>query len=101
MPYYPVKIQQLNPTTEAWTDLLSLHAIKVNKKGGNETFNAAADQYHPTLVFTFRWMRALEAVAYNPQQHRLVYRGHTFDICDYDDFMEQHLTVTITGVCYG
>lgn len=99
--YYPIKIQRLDPDTEEWADLLSLHAIKVNRRSGGESFNAAADQYHPTLVFTFRWSQALEAVAYNPQQHRLIYREHTFNIQDYDDYMERHLTVNMTGVAYG
>ena len=98
MAYYPVTIQQLSETTETWTDLQTLHAIKVNKTGGGESFDAGADQYHPTLTFTFRWCQLLEAIAYSTQTYRLIYRGHTFDIRDYDDYMEQHKEIKIVGV---
>lgn len=101
MSYIPVTIQRLDPESEQWADLLKLHAIKVNKTGGSEGFNASADQYHPTLTFTFQWCKALEDVAFNTQQHRLVYRGHTFNIQDYDDYMEQHRTVKLVGEAYG
>lgn len=99
--YYPVTVQQLNADTEVWAPVMQIHAIKVNKTGGGESFNAGADQFHPTLTFTFRWTSAIEAIAYNTQQHRLVYRGHTFNIVDYDDYMERHLTVDIVGAAYG
>lgn len=101
MSYIPIMIQRKDPETEVWTDVLPLHALQVNKSGGRESFDAGADQYHPTLTFTLRWCSELEAVAYNPQEHQIVYRGHKFNIVDYDDYMEQHLTVRLVGVAYG
>lgn len=100
MSYVPITIQQQNADTEQWSDLMSLHALQVNKTGGGESHSAGAGQYHPRLTFVLRWCTALEAVAYNPQMHRIVYRGHNFNIVDYDDYMEQHLTVTLVGEAY-
>lgn len=101
MSYIPVKIQRLDPKTEEWSDHLHLHALQVNKSGGGESFAAGADQYHPRLTFTLRWCRELEAIRYNTQEHRIMYQGHAFNIQDYDDYMEQHITVLLVGVAYG
>ncbi len=100
MSYYPITIQQQDSATEEWSDLLHLHALQVNKTGGGESYNAGAGQYHPRLTFVLRWCKALEAVAYAPQTHRILYRGHAFNLVDYDDYMEQHLTVTLVGEAY-
>lgn len=98
---YPFTIQVQDENTEEWTDLLHLHALKVNKTGGGETSNAGAEQFHPRLIFEVRWSKVLENVIYSPQVHRIVYRGRTYNIQDYDDFMEQHRTVQLVGVAYG
>lgn len=101
MSYIPVTIQHQDPDTEEWTDLLHLHALQVNRSGGAETFNAGAGQYHPRLTFELRWCQALEDLRYNTQAHRILYRGHTFNILDWDDYMERHLTVKLVGEAYG
>lgn len=101
MSYIPVTIQRMDPDTEEWSDRLHLHALQVNKTGGGENFAAGADQYHPKLTFTLRWCKALEDIRYNTQQHRIIYRGHTFNIQDFDDYMEQHITVQLVGEAYG
>lgn len=97
----PFTIQRQDPATEKWTDLWHLHALKVNKAGAGETFSAGAEQYHPRLTFEVRYFKGLEELRYNTQEHRIVYRGKTFNIQDYDDFMEQHRTVQLVGVAYG
>ena len=97
----PFTIQRQDENTEEWADLLHLHALQVNKTGGGETTNAGAEQFHPRLTFEVRYSKALEDVVYNPQMHRIVYRGRTYNIQDYDDFMEQHRTVRLVGVAYG
>ena len=101
MSYIPVTIQHQNPDTEEWTDLLKLHATKVNKTSGGETFSAGREQYRPRLTFEFRWCKVLEALRYATQNYRIMYQGHSFNIVDYDDFMEQHLTVKLVGEAYG
>lgn len=101
MSYIPFTIQIQDPETEGWTDLLHLHARKVNKTGGGETDSAGAEQFHVRKTFEVPWCPPLENVAHAPQLHRIVYKGRTYNIQDYDDFMEQHITVNLVGEAYG
>lgn len=101
MSYYPLTVQRMDPDTEEWADHLRLHALQVNKTGGGEGFAAGATQFHPRLTFSLRWCKAVEEVAYNPQQYRIIYRGRKYNIKDYDDFMEQHTVVKLVGEAYG
>lgn len=101
MAYIPVTIQRRDPETEEWVDLLHLHATKVNKTGGGEAFSAGREQYRLRLTFDLRWCKELEALRWDTPSHRIVYRGHTLNIVDYDDYMERHLTVRLVGEAYG
>ena len=101
MSYIPVKLQHLDAESETWSDVMTLHALKVNHKSGAETFDTGAGQYHLALVFRFAWSRLIEALRYDPQHYQLVYDGHLFNIVGYDDFMEGHIYADITGVAYG
>ena len=101
MSYIPVTIQHRDPVTEDWTDTLKLHALQVNRAGGGETYAAGREQFHPRLTFELRWCRELELLRWATQEYRIIYRGQTLNITDYDDYMEQHLTVKLTGEAYG
>lgn len=96
----PITIQMQDQDTEEWADVWKLHA-RVNKTGGGQALNAGADQYRATLTFEVRYFKALEDMRYNPQPYRILYRGHTFKVVDYDDFMETHQTIKIVGEAYG
>lgn len=96
----PITIQIQDPNTETWDDHWKLHA-RVNKTGGGQGLTAGADQYRSTLTFEVRYFKALEDVRYTPQPYRIIYRGHTFKVVDYDDYMEQHRTVKLVGEAYG
>lgn len=96
----PITIQRQDMDTEEWADVWKLHA-RVNKTGGGQALNAGADQYKATLTFEVRYFKALEDMRYNPQPYRILYRGHTFKVVDYDDFMESHQTIKIVGEAYG
>lgn len=95
----PITIQLQDEDTEDWADLWKLHA-RVNKTGGGTAMNAGADQYNATLTFELRYFNGLEALRYSPQLYRVVYRGHTFKVTDYDDYMEQHRSVKLVGALY-
>lgn len=101
MSYHPVTIQRRDPETEQWADALNLHAVQINRAGGAETYGGGAEQYHQRLTFTFRHCAELAALRWSISEHRLVYRGQAFNIDDWDDYMEQHLTVKLTGSAYG
>lgn len=96
----PIIIQIQDPHTEEWSDRLLLHAT-VNKTGGGSNFNAGTDQYNASLTFKLRYVKALEDLAYNAPQYRIIYRGRTFKVVDYDDYMEQHREVKLVGEYYG
>lgn len=65
------------------------------------SLNAGADQYHVSRTFEVRYVRALEDIAHAPQPFRVIYRGRTFKVTDYDDYMERHRTVRLVGELYG
>lgn len=96
----PIIIQIQDAETEEWTDKYKLHAA-VNKTGGGSNFSAGTDQFNASLTFKLRYVRALEDLAYNIQHYRIIYRGCTFKIVDYDDFMEQHREIKLVGEYYG
>lgn len=95
----PIIIEVQDPDTEQWVESLRLHA-RVNKTGGGQALNAGADQYKASLTFELRYVKALEAIAYNTQPFRVVYRGRKFKVVDYDDYMEQHRTIKLVGEFY-
>lgn len=96
----PISIQVQDPNTEEWVDRLYLHAA-VNKTGGGSNFRAGTDQNSASLTFKLRYVRALEELAYNTQPYRILYRGRTFRVVDYDDYMEMHREVKLVGEYYG
>lgn len=96
----PITIQKIDEESETWSDLWSLHA-RVNKTTGSEFVEAGANQSQSTKTFELRYFAALEDVDYNRGLYRIIYRGHTFNIVDYDDYMESHQVVKLKAVSYG
>ena len=96
----PVTIQIIDPETETWTDKWSLHA-RINKSTGAEFVEAGANQSQTTKIFEFRYFSDLEDVDYNRGLYRILYRGHVFNIVDYDDYLERHENIRIKAVSYG
>lgn len=93
-------IQKINEDTEKWEDSYTLHA-RVNKSNGSEYLNAGANQSKSTRVFEVRYFKDLEDIDDSRGLYRIVYRGRTYNITDYDDYLEQHKTVKLLGVSYG
>lgn len=93
----PITIEQMDAKTEQWSEYATAHA-RVNKTKGNEYSNAGAERYQATLTFELRYSKKLEAIRSNTQLYRLIYRGGVYNIIDYDDFMEKHRTIKLTGV---
>ena len=96
----PIMIQTIDEVTETWSNLWPLHA-RINKTTGSEFVEAGADRSQSTKTFELRYFEALEDVDYNRGLYRIIYRGHTFNIVDYDDYMEKHQVVKIKAVSYG
>lgn len=100
MSYFPITIQRQDPATEAWVDILHLHARQVNKASGGEAYSAGREQYRQRLTFDVRWCHEVEDLV-DTVTHRVVYRGRTYNLTDYDDYMEEHRMVRLTGELYG
>lgn len=98
----PIIIQKIDEATEKWVPLFDkpLHA-KVNKFNGSEYLNAGASRSKATRVFEIRYFKDLEAIALNTNMYRLIYRGHIYNITDYDDYQERHQTIKLLGVANG
>lgn len=96
----PILIQQLNEVTEEWTTRFSLHA-RVNKTRGGETFNGGSSRSNASRTFEIRYFKQLEDIDGNTQSFRIVYRGRTYNIVDYDDYMESHKNIKLIGEVYG
>ena len=96
----PITIQAINEDTELWEDLYALHA-RVNKSNGSEYLNAGAIQSKSTRVFEVRYFKDLEVIDVNRGRYRIIYRGQTYNITDYDDYLEQHKTIKLLGESYG
>lgn len=96
----PIIIQKISEATEKWEDLFTLHA-RVNKSNGSEYLNAGAVQSKSTRVFEVRYFKKLEDIDDNRGSYRIIYRDRTYNITDYDDYLEQHKTVKLLGVAYG
>ena len=96
----PITIQKLDKSTEEWSDRFDLHA-RINKtKSDNEYLSAGSVQGKKYLTFELRYFSVLEDISYNTQLYRVMYRGRPFNIVDYDDFMQRHITVKLSGVLY-
>lgn len=95
----PITIQIQNDKTEQWEDALHLHS-SVNKVVGGQALDAGAIQCISKLTFKIPYTSVLEKIAYSTQPYRIIYRGRTFKIVDYDDYMEQHREIKLTGVFY-
>lgn len=96
----PIIIQGRDEDTGKWTDKFKLHA-RVNKSGGSEYLNAGAVQSKSSRVFEIRYFPEIEDIDDSRDMYRILYRGRTYNITDYDDFQEEHKTVKLMGVSYG
>lgn len=96
----PITIQKLDKKAKKWEDVYKLHA-RVNKaRSDNEYLSAGATQSKKSLTFEVRYFKDLEAIDGNTQIYRILYRGVSYDVKDYDDFMLKHENVKILGVSY-
>ena len=97
---YPVKLQKQNADSEEWEDVGMVYASCVNKARQTEYFAAGATQSKLRLQFKVPYASVLEELRYNTQLYRLVYREHTFNIVDFDDYKERGRNISIVGESY-
>lgn len=95
----PISIQRINEDTEDWEDVYKLHAYINKASQNNEYQNAGAIQDKVAKTFEVRYFKALKDIEFNTQLYRIIYDGNPYNITDYDDFKEEHITVKLLGVC--
>lgn len=91
----PVAVEKLNED-EQWEAFTNIH-FRINKTRGGESSNAGAERFQATLTFEVRYSKPLEQIRSNTQIYRLKYRNEIYNIIDYDDFLEKHRTIKLTG----
>ena len=94
----PISIQRINESTELWEDVYKLHACINKASQNNEYQNAGAIQDKVAKTFEVRYFKALKDIEFNTQLYRIIYDGNAYNIMDYDDFKEEHITVKLLGV---
>lgn len=93
-------IETLDESPEQWKPRYSLHA-HINKSSGSERFGAGASRTAMTKKFEVRYFKDLTEIEFNTQIFRIVYKNQIYNIVDYDDYMENHQTVRLTGEYYA
>ena len=99
----PIMLIKYDVETREWEDLQLLHA-HVNKTGGNEYLGSGAYQSTTTKTFEVRYNSLIRDVELNSQLYRVRYPavgGDEYNIEDYDDFEDRHLSVKLMGVARG
>ena len=96
----PITIQKRNDQAKTWEDKFSIHASINKAKADNEYLSAGAIQAKKTLAFEVRYFADLEDISLNLQSYRILYRGVTYNLVDYDDYLLRHKTVKLLGVSY-
>jgi head-tail adaptor len=99
----PIMLIKYDEETREWNDLQLLHA-RVNKNGGNEYLGSGAFQSTATKTFEVRYNSLIRDVELNCQLYRVRYPavgGDEYNIEDYDDFEDRHLSVKLMGVARG
>lgn len=96
----PITIQKWDESTETWVDFLFAHA-SVNKHGSNEYLGSGAEQTASDKEFTVRYSTMIRQIELNTQLFRILYENHHYEVNDYDDYMDRHMTVRLLGTARG
>ena len=61
---------------------------------------AGAVQSNVERIFEVRYCPPLKEIEFNTSLYRVVYNGMTYNVTDYDDYMERHINVKLVGLSY-
>lgn len=89
-----------NEESKTWVDVATLHA-RINKTGGTEYLSSGAYQSKATLTFEVRYSSLISEIYLNTQLYRIRYKNNEYDLEDYDDYQERHMSVRLLGVARG
>ena len=97
-----IVIQKINELTEQWEDAFdkTIHASINKTKADDKYLSAGSTRANKNLTFKVRYFAELEDISLNLELYRIVYRGVPYNVKDYDDYKEKHITVKLLGVSY-
>lgn len=92
-------VLQQQDANKAWNTVCSLHAA-VNRTSGSERLDGGAVQSPMQMDFDVRYSPEVAQIRLSTQSFRLIYNGAAYKIVAYDDYMEAHRSIRLTGVSY-
>lgn len=95
-----IQIQKLNIETDEWEPYLTRHA-EINLRTSNEYYDAGAERSTQKMTFRMRYSKRLKPIRRNTQIYRISYDETLWNITEYDDYKEQHQTVTLIASSYA
>lgn len=84
---------------DQWTDFYRCHAA-INKTSGSERLDSGIIQSQNTLDFDVRYCAKIAEIYTQTQYFRILYNGVPYKITSYDDYLEAHRNIRLTGVSY-
>ena len=95
----PIKIEKLNIDTEEWVTYIPLLHANVNKpRKDREYHEAGSVRSTRQLNFDMRYNPLIKEIGRQIELYRIVYDGQSYNIVDYDDYMERHQNIRLLGV---
>lgn len=95
----PITIEKIDENGD-WAKYAALHCLKINQTKSSDYDEAGSERTAASIDFTVRWSRKVDRIRFDTSQYRILYRGCAFKVDGYDDFMERHASVKLTGVSY-
>lgn len=92
-------VLQQQDANKVWQTVCSLHAA-VNRTSGSERLDGGAVQSPMQMDFDVRYSPEVAQIRLATQRYRLLYAGAAYKIVAYDDYMETHRSVRLSGVSY-
>lgn len=92
-------VLQQQGNNKAWNTVCLLHAA-VNRTSGSERLDGGAVQSPMQMDFDVRYSPEVAQIRLATQRYRLLYAGAAYKIVAYDDYMEAHRSVRLSGVSY-
>lgn len=93
-----LKIYKYNKETEDYDIFVGSYPVSVNKSSGSEYFQSGASQNDLSLVFSVRYCKTVEQIAFNCQLYRAVWNGKTFNLKDFDNYQFENKIIKLLGV---
>ncbi|MBE5934679.1 MAG: hypothetical protein E7262_02660 [Lachnospiraceae bacterium] len=98
----PIMIQKLDKESKKWISLNKKIHANVNKaKDGSQYLSSSSQQSSVVKKFSMKYSKELSDIQFKRASYRIVFDGVIYNIEDYDDYQEEHITIQLLGVSSG